>query len=252
MKNKTNYTELVQKYLNNDLTTHEQDAFEKELKQNKLLREELNLQKNLDCFIQDDDLENFKLELDEVYDNLIRKKQKKRFLGIGSLSFAAASIVLIVTLGIVFLTNSGRKFSSDEIFKEYYEGYPSAYTTRSVEPCVKNDQYADALLQYEAKNYIGAKESFIVVSKNHPNNIASKFYLGIVHIELKDYDNAIRNFSKVIESNDQFYKEQSEWYKALCLVKLGRKTEAITGLNAIVEHKGFYRSHAEEILSKLE
>lgn len=251
MKNKSNHIELVQRYLNNELTAQERDAFEKELKHNNLLREELYMQRKIDLFIQDDDLENFKFELDYVYDNLIKKRKKKRYLSVGRMAFAAASILLLISLSVVFLMNDNN-VSGDKIFNEYYEGYPSSYITRSVEPCIKNNLYASALAQYEAKDYVSAKESFIAVSKNHLNNIAARFYLGIVNVELGDYNSAIEYFNKVIKSKDQFYVEQSEWYKVLCLVKLNHKSHAITHLNAIVEQKGFYRSRAEEILLKLE
>jgi tetratricopeptide (TPR) repeat protein len=102
------------------------------------------------------------------------------------------------------------------------------------------------------KNYEEAKISFMTVCENHPDNIASKFFLGIVEIELGDFNGALGYFNQVIKSKDQFYTEQSEWHRALCLIKLDLKQEATKQLNTIIEQKGFYVKKAEEIISMLE
>lgn len=252
MKNKPNYTELVQMYLAHELNDIQRDAFETKLKNDKLLRIELNLQKRLEDFILDDDLENFKLGLDRVYDNLPKKHSVKRYLIFGKASLIAASVLVLISLSIMFFNSKNNVFSGDEIFNQYYEGYPSSFTTRTGEVSLKDSQFLIALEHYKIKNFKEAKISLISVRKSYPDNIASKFYLGIVDIELGEFKDAIIFFDEVIQSKDQFYTEQSEWHKALCLVKLELKSKAIRQLNSIVEQKGFYLSRAEEILSRLE
>ncbi len=252
MKNKPNYTELVHKYLANELSAEQLNEFKAELKNNKLLRQELSLQKKLDDFILDDELENFKLGLDEVYDDLIKRKPKTRRLNVSKISLIAASILILISLSVLFFNSEDSILSGDEIFSEYYEGYPSSYNSRTGEVCLKDSRFQIAFEQYKNKDYKKAKISFLTVCENYPNNVASKFYLGIVDIELGEFEGAIGYFDKVIKSKDQYYTEQSEWHKSLCLLKLGSKSEAVKQLSSIAEQKGFYHEKAEEILLLLE
>lgn len=252
MKNKSNYTELVQRYLYDELSAQELDAFEKELKQSKYLREELNLQKKIDQFIQDDELENFNLELNQVYDKLVKKGSKKRRLNFRRLSLIAASIIVLFTLGIVFLNNVNDRMSCDEIFDEYYQGYMPTYKTRSLITCSVDSLFKNAIDQYNSMNYQAAEVGFLSVINTHSKNIASRFYLGVVYIELEKYSKAIDSFNEVIATKDQYYQEQSEWYKALCFIKLNDKTAAAKQLQAIVARKGYCSEQADEILLKLD
>ncbi len=252
MKSKPNYSELVHQYLANELSNEQLDAFEAELRKNDALKKELIFQKKLDSFIQDDELERFKKVLDLVYYRIKTNKNNIKFFTIGKLSLIAASIIILISLSIVFFNSHNGGYNSNEIFNQYYEGYPSSYTTRAGEVCLKDSQFMIALEHYKMNKYEEAKISFMTVCENHPDNIASKFYLGIIGIELGDFNGALGYFDQVIKSKDQFYTEQSEWHRALCLIKLELKHEATKQLNTIIEQKGFYVDKAAEIISMLE
>ena len=247
MKNKPNYSEFVHKYLSGELNPQEHDAFEREISKNNQLKQELEFQKRLDQIILDDELENFKLALDQVSENLVITKSRKRSISVAKLSLVAATILIIVALGVVFFNNND-KLSDDEIFNNYYTEYPSPYRTRANDLFL-NSQYLKAMECYDMKDYISAKHGLISAVKDEPNNIASKFYLGIVSVELNEFHNAIKCFDEVIKSRDQFYLEQSEWYKALCFFKVGNRAEAFKQLGFIANKNGYYQANAAEIIS---
>ncbi|CAM1363322.1 conserved hypothetical protein [Tenacibaculum xiamenense] len=55
-------------------------------------------------------------------------------------------------------------------------------------------------------------------------NYLDRFYLGIIYLELEDYENAIIEFDKVL--NEYVFFSDAQYYKAYCLNKLGEKAKA--------------------------
>ena len=67
---------------------------------------------------------------------------------------------------------------------------------------------------------------------------------------LERYTEAIPEFTNVILHGDNLFIEESEWYRALCHLKLNQKEVAKEQLLAIVRKRGFYASDAKAILRK--
>ena len=120
METKSNYTRLVQMYLMDELSTEEKLSFETALKTDSKLREELELQQNLNNAILDDELENFKIGLDEIHQNLTQPLRAERSINYGKISLIAATLIILFTIGALLKNRNSESLNTDEIFDTYY------------------------------------------------------------------------------------------------------------------------------------
>jgi lipopolysaccharide biosynthesis regulator YciM len=68
---------------------------------------------------------------------------------------------------------------------------------------------------------------------------------------MNNYENAIKEYSKVIEHGNNLFVEEAEWYKALCYLKINNKADAKQELLAVIDRKGHYENNAKAILRRL-
>jgi tetratricopeptide (TPR) repeat protein len=252
MKNKPNYSELVQKYLDNEMSKDEINLFESEIEQNKSLQKELNFHKKLNEVLSDEELEDFKVGLDKIHKEIAGGNGRKRRLYSRRWSLIAASILILITFGLVYVCERNVWSQDEKVFNQYYSRYISQNIVRSHTITTSCDAYIDALKLYDSEAYEKAELAFQSVIDAKPENIAAKFYLGIVNIELKELQIATLLFDQVIETGDQFYMEHSQWYKSLSLVAMGNNVEAIKQLKIISTENGFYKARADEIILQLQ
>ncbi|MCA6362827.1 MAG: hypothetical protein IM638_07290 [Bacteroidetes bacterium] len=74
---------------------------------------------------------------------------------------------------------------------------------------------------------------------------------GMQYMQNKKYTEAITEFDKVLAVKTNLNYADAQWQKALALIKLGKKAEAKTLLQEIVNAKGPYKTQAEAELKKL-
>ena len=85
-------------------------------------------------------------------------------------------------------------------------------------------------------------------SNFNPNVV---LYLGVSNLELNNYDKALLNFEKLIQSNS-IDKSKGYWYKTLTYLKMDDRNLAIKELKIIVENPSNYNyNKAKELLEKL-
>ena len=69
--------------------------------------------------------------------------------------------------------------------------------------------------------------------------------------ELKQYEDAINEYNKVIQHGDNIFIEDAEWYRSLCYLKMKNYSKVKEQLVFIIEKKGYYSNDAKAILRKL-
>lgn len=109
-----------------------------------------------------------------------------------------------------------------------------------------------ALLSYDLKIYDEALTDFLKYLVYNPNDNEILYKSGISYYNLKKYDKAILQFNKIIDCLSSKYTQDSEWYKANSLIKLGKKEDAKTILNKIITENGKYQNKALDLLNSLE
>jgi len=95
---------------------------------------------------------------------------------------------------------------------------------------------SDALV--DAHDYQGALKDLDKIAETHPDNDQVFFNRGYVYLDLKDYDNAITNFSKAIEINDFF---MSRFARAKAYYEKGLLDKAIEDYESGIDQKNKVR-----------
>ena len=109
-----------------------------------------------------------------------------------------------------------------------------------------------ALLSYDEKVYNEASGGFEKYLKYKSDDSEIIYKYGVSSFYTKNYNNALKNFDKIISSGNDKYLEDSEWYKTQTLVKLGRNKEAISLLQKIVSRNGKHKNKASDVLKQLD
>ena len=252
MEGKINYSEFIDRYLDKDLSGPELNWFEKELDSNSELQAELEFQKELNEAIGQGDIYDLREKLDAIHEIVdpepIRKKIK-RTLTENWAGFAAASVVILCTIGFFLSTviNSGQ--TAEELFDQYYEPYIVPTNYRSAADI--NNVFHRALVEYGNQDYKKALQLFEKVLIEDETRMDVTLLSGISYLEIENFNGANNSFIKVIDHNDNLFIEQAEWYLALCYLKTGEQEKAHFKFGKMITDNSLYKEEAEDILNKL-
>jgi tetratricopeptide (TPR) repeat protein len=133
----------------------------------------------------------------------------------------AASVALIVTLGILFLGGT----SAGKIADSYFEAYNEA-GTRGIEEGPA-DVFDQGMTAYEAKDFLTAASFF---DKDQSSKAA--FLAGDSYYQAGKYDLAVIRYKKVIDAN-QGHEEVAEFNLAMTYLKMDEVAQATMVLKRI-------------------
>lgn len=249
MTTKDQYDKLVEKYRSGDLDGDDLIAFEKELKINSELQKVYKLHEEIDQALKDKEANALRDTLEDAYVHLREREKKKRIHMISYIS-VAASIIILIGLGLIFLLQSNRIMSNDEIYELYYSHYeiPSDYRSdvEDTESVLKN-----AISNYNHKNFETSFELFKSVIYTDSSKNAAYFLAGLSLMELSKYQDALSYFSHVISQNDIHFGQQSEWFLALSYIGLNDIQNAEPLLEKITANDQYNNDKAGKILRSL-
>lgn len=247
----TSGIEEIEDYLNNELTEQQIALFEDELIYNKDLSAEIDLIKDIDRSIQENDIMQLRNNLRSIANKNINEKQAEQSIAGRfwhrkmAISVVAASLIMLV--GITGLI----RYSSDSnIYQDYYTKYETVGVSRSQES-MSDKTFSLALQKYNKQDYQSALNLLQEVISKDPNNMASHFYSGISLQELGKYKNAIEEYEIVAIDKDNLFLEQAEWYIGLCYLQTREDKKAHKQFKKIANGNGFYKEKAVAILRKM-
>ena len=87
-----------------------------------------------------------------------------------------------------------------------------------------NNNYLEGSKLFSQKSFAAAAQKFIRASKLNPGNYAFHENAGICYFANNQFDKALIYFDKAINLGTSS-TGKSEYFKAVCLVRLGRKDE---------------------------
>ena len=252
MELKINYSEFIDRYLDNDLSGPELNWFEKELDSNSELQAELKLQKELNEALGQEDILDLREKLNaihEIVDPEPIHKRIKRTLSGNWAGIAAASAVILVAIGFLLSNFINPKQTADELFNQHYEPYVVPTNYRSAADI--NNVFHKALVEYKNQDYQKALQLFEKVLFEDESRMDVTLLTGISNLEIENYNDANNSFQKVINHNDNLFIEQAEWYLALCYLKTGEQEKAHLQFGKVITDNSLYKVAAEDILNKL-
>ncbi|HXS96549.1 MAG TPA: tetratricopeptide repeat protein [Candidatus Limnocylindrales bacterium] len=113
--------------------------------------------------------------------------------------------------------------------------------TASVPPISSQQLYQNAERDRTSGNYDLALQEFRDYLKYYPTTelaANAQFYIAVIHFGQNDYQRALGEFDMVLErypdSNSK--REEAQFYKGLCLVKLGQRNQASDEFRDLISH----------------
>lgn len=226
------------------------EEFRLELRDNKDLRAEVNLRKQINALLAENDISALKKELQVAKENT-KSKKIRMLLPENTLEqprFWRNSVaIIILLLGIAGVLGNGI-VSVDSIYESYYE-VPSWSPERSVANDVSYLQKAN--LAYTAGDFNQVIQILGTIPGNVAQNPVFQFYQAASLQKLGKYKEAIPGYGRIIDNGDNLFIEEAEWYRSLCYLKMGNKWEATQQLLAVINRKGYYADEAKIVLRRL-
>ena len=245
-------TEEIEGYLYNELSDDQLISFEAELSTNQELLDEINLIRNIDLALKENDVMQLRSKIQHISGEIAAGKQTERsFAGhfkARKIVFAAVAASLILLLGIAGLLS--RESSQGELYQKFYTTYQTTGVNRSAS-LTTNQALSDALQKIDNKDYNTALGLLKEVVGRDPNNMVGHFYTAVSLQETGKYQNAISEYQTVIVNKDNLFIEQANWYIALCYLQTNEDKKAFNQFKEIAKNQGFYQQKAEAILRKI-
>ncbi len=256
--------EKIDKYITGKLIDSELNIFEKQLKENKQLQEEVILQKQLINIIgqekwhtigddkKNEELQRLKEKLRSEEYQLVSKKiknignlhvEKKARFKIKYLYYASAA--MIVFMVSIFTYNTSQSLDS------YYTSYANWEELPSfVEKGNTKTEFVVGETYFKKGNYTKAIESFNLVDTKSKYYPYSLMYLGAAYELINKDEVALQTFDKLINLKYSEENTKGYWYKLLIYLKINNKEKSLEVLHKISENKGNYKYETSQKLLK--
>jgi len=257
--------ELIERYLEGELSPGELGEFEQRLKNEPGLDEEIEVFKILTNGIRysgqkssmRDKLEKLEASLPDVPSEDVQSEEEEakvvpmwrnRMVA----SIAATFLILAVSTYLVMDVFSPA--DHEELFAQHFQPYPimDGSLTRTQPESLSEKQLA--YVAYEAENFkLAIKRLEALLAQGE--NAALMFYLGNAYLASGDAEQAIVHFDQVLESDSNLLIPRAKYYLSLCYLKMGnidKSKEILEDLKTSGQSFKTYSEKAEEILRELD
>lgn len=242
--------ELIEAYLAKRLDKEELSNFEQRLKDDPTLAQEVDLQKDLEAALGDEETFSLESTLLEIRSEMEEEKEEQASGKVVSLyrrfrtPAIAAAVALLAGLFYILMP------AESDLYSQHFEPYPNYLTTRSVQADTKELLNASSL-QYSNLQFEEALNGFQQLLATNPNQYDLVFYSGMSQLQLGQLAAATQSFQQVIDHGNNNFVAPAQWYLALTQVKGKQYAAAQTTLTTIIERKGDYAEKAEALLASI-
>lgn len=234
-------------YLANEFNEAEQEAFEKQLKNDADFNEAFQTYKSLNRFLEhkfknEDASVAFKANLEDISNAYFNKEEAstKKPKSFNFYKYAVAACVVALLGFFVFNQFSTPTFSD-------FNNYDAISLTVRGE----NDELLkSAETAFNTKDFAKAEEAFSALLKLDETNTEYKLYRAISNIELNDFETADALLNDVKKGNS-VYKNKAIWYLGLSQLKQENFKACIAILKTIPEGAEDYK-RVQKLIKKLD
>jgi len=238
----------IEDYIDGILEGELLDEFKLELHDNTDLMAEVELRKQINESLSENDIFDLRKELMAARAAAEVKTVKMLIpeSKVGQIKFWRSSVaILVVLLGLAgVLRNSF--ISVDNTYDSFFEA-PAWSPERSITSEVTLLQQAN--IPYLNSDYKEVVK--ILEAASEIENPVIDFYKAASLQKLDNYNDALAGFTKVINHGDNLFVEEAEWYRSLCYLKLGDLEKAKIELLAVIDRKGHFENDAKAVIRRL-
>lgn len=232
--------QIIEQYLLRQMPGEEYDAFTYRIENDAVLKNKVDSVRLLLLGVQEATLTN---KIKDFHKDLKRSTGKKPLKGsVVSMKrwLAAASIIVIAALGILFFLN--RTTNKEKLFAAYYKPDPGLVSAMSASD---NYTFDRAMIDYKTGKYDSAIKSWKSLLVSNPNSDTLNYFIGSAYLAQKNNDKAIEYFKKVMANTKSYFLNDAYWYTGLALLHEGKLSESVPFIEKS-EHP-----NKEELLQKL-
>jgi hypothetical protein len=245
-------TKDIESYINNELSGTELASFEDELCSNRALAAEIELARDIDAAIKEDDIMRLRGNLKGIAgaineENRAEQSFAGRFRPRKALIVAVAASLAIL-LGITGLLS--KQSPQGDLYRKYHSAYEAPGAVRSAS-MASSQALATALQRFDDGDYQQAIGLLQKAISDDQKNMAAHFYAGAALQETGEYQRAIDRYQTVIAHDDNLFTEQAEWYAALCHLRTNENEKAHSLFDRIAKKEGFYSLKAKAVIRKM-
>jgi len=247
MKTK-DFSYFIERYNSFEMSESERHWFLNEINGNDQLKKEVDLRKHTDNILKKQAVMSLRMKLAEIDNNRLERRRLRTSRRMAAIRYAAVFAGLVVVTSLILFT--GQTLTSEEIVNRYYKNYeaPSAHRSGAADA---NIDYILGLKYYNAQDYRNAASQFAKVLELNPDDMQTHLLSGVSNMEEKQYSEAKKSFTTVIDNNNNLFIESARWYLALCYIKTEEKERAAYLLSSIKSEGGLYSKDAKKVLRKI-
>ena len=240
---------LIEQYLDGQLSEEARTVFEARLASEKDLAEALTLRREMNRHLMRRDrrieLKQTLAELaDEHFEEVATSHPEAKIVpmrGRRWLAYAASiAILAIIAFSLYYSLRPG-------LYNQYAQHPPLALTQLSSQAETLGPQAEQAFNQKDYEQAFRLLEQYLE-AKEQEDPLAH-LYLGISALETERYEEAIQTFS-ILSTQTGQWQDYGQWYLALTYLKMGDKTACRAELSEISEASEWF-GKAQELLEKL-
>jgi tetratricopeptide (TPR) repeat protein len=243
------FSYFIERYNTGEMDTLEKKWFVKELEGNTMLRKEVELRKRVDdSLLKHDliDLRNKLASLEKTRKEKVNATDGKK----GVIIRFAASVAVLMLMGIMYYMISGRGVNRNKIYESSFAPYIYSGVPRTATSDV-DISFKSAMDLYNSGDYRAASSALTEYLNHNPGKMEAFFILGVSEMENNNFDNAIKILRSLSENQSNLYLDHSQWYLALCYIKTENYSLATDELQAIINSGSYYKSKARKVLKKI-
>ena len=243
--------ELIESYINGEMEVAIRQEFEERLKEDIDLASDIQVHESIVEGIKDRGREKLRMRFLQLEYQLLEDEAIENLsdddLGIRShLKWGIAMLVIIIPL-IYYLIPSK---NPHQIFDDYYEVFENEtvlYASGQQEPTL----YERAFTAYDDQDYAKAVKLFEELEKSSTDRIAVPFFLAMSYLANDQAEVALHKYWMLSQLETHDFLEESQWYLALSMVRVGKMASAKKELKKIVLTESKYKERAKRLLQRL-
>lgn len=264
------HIDTIYRYLTGMMEAAEQEAFEAEIQNNPVLRQEIELERMLLAGIEYSGRNDTRKTIESVHDKLRQEgffdsKQTRPAptltivhsskVTIMKRILAIAATFIVLAGGIWFFMNQEKPLDTNALFTQYYQPNDDIQRAKGIIETMDSyglagvqtdtDTLKMALQLYEADKYSEALALLKGFAEIHPENDVAQYYIGVIHISQGRYAKAIEVLLPISRSEESALKNDALWNLGLCYMKTENGVEdarnaftKLSGDNNYPNHRG--------------
>ena len=213
--------ETIERYLKNTMNIEERGVFEKKLKTDSTLQQQV---KDIETMLFGVRKAVFKNKAKSFHEELINKDSEiKADTKVFKLNFKYISIAasIAILFGCFWFFNQPK--SNVALFDKYYIEDRGLETNMG-----ETDNYAfdDAMVDYKNTKYDKAISKWSALLKSKPENDTLNYFLGVAHLANKNENEAINYLKTTIKTNESAFLNEAYLYLGLSYLKMDNLEKA--------------------------